>query len=240
MRKGVRVMKKIRYSSATSFREKYFENKYHYFFLSLLLLIVIVPYTESIDLPLLSFFFLAIMLTLLWVLKLGKRLFWFCLALAFIASPLNFLTDSRTLGEGGTAYLLSESVSLCAYILFLLITILVLLHRIFTEKVVTGDTIRGGISIYFLMGIFWSFAYGMVMLFDSSAISLRHGFGGTSDLLYYSFVTMTTLGYGDIEPVSGAARSLAILEAMFGQIFVTVFIARLVGLHIRDNMERVK
>ena len=52
-----------------------------------------------------------------------------------------------------------------------------------------------------------------------------------SSTVYYSFVTMTTLGYGDIVPVSPAARTLAYMEAAMGQIYVAVLIARLVGLH---------
>jgi hypothetical protein len=51
-------------------------------------------------------------------------------------------------------------------------------------------------------------------------------------MLYFSFVTLTTLGYGDIVPVSGAAKMLASGEALFGQIYLAVFIARLVALHV--------
>ncbi len=214
--------------------EKYIANKFNYFFLSLLIMIAADPYIEDPRFPLLTFAFLAIMLTLLWALKLPRRQLWFCLALAFIASPLGFLSNSTAFDPGPSLYCCSEFISLCAYIVFMLIVIRALLWRIFTEKNVTADTIRGGISIYFLMGIFWMFAYGMVLLFDPSAISFPGCSYQQSDIMYFSFVTMTTLGYGDIAPVSGAARSLVMLEATLGQVFITVFIARLVGLHLRN------
>lgn len=54
---------------------------------------------------------------------------------------------------------------------------------------------------------------------------------GTASVFYFSFVTLTTLGYGDIAPVAEAARSFAVLEAFIGQVFMVVPVARLVGLH---------
>jgi voltage-gated potassium channel Kch len=57
-----------------------------------------------------------------------------------------------------------------------------------------------------------------------------------SDFTYYSYVTLTTLGYGDIIPISTSARSLALLEAMMGQLYLAVLVARLVGLHISQSM----
>ena len=55
---------------------------------------------------------------------------------------------------------------------------------------------------------------------------------------YYSLVTMTTLGYGDIVPVTPAARSLTTLEAVVGQLYLAVLVARLVGLHVADSIRR--
>ena len=57
----------------------------------------------------------------------------------------------------------------------------------------------------------------------------------TNDFVYYSMVTLTTLGYGDITPLSASARALAAMEALVGQIYLTVIIARLVGLHMQQK-----
>ena len=71
--------------------------------------------------------------------------------------------------------------------------------------------------------------------------SLRHGQDQAftaAEMVYYSFVTLTTLGYGDIVPVSPSARALATLEALTGQLYLTVLVARLVGLHITHASRR--
>jgi hypothetical protein len=64
----------------------------------------------------------------------------------------------------------------------------------------------------------------------SSAQNLDHMINW-SDLMFFSFVTLTTLGYGDITPVTSAARSLAVIEAVFGVLYNAILIARLVGLY---------
>ena len=71
--------------------------------------------------------------------------------------------------------------------------------------------------------------------------SFRYGQDRTltgPEMIYYSFITLTTLGYGDIVPVSPSARSLATLEALTGQLYLTVLVARLVGLHITHASRR--
>jgi hypothetical protein len=60
----------------------------------------------------------------------------------------------------------------------------------------------------------------------------------TANFIYYSFVTQTTLGYGDFTPITAPARSLSLLEAVFGQLYLAVLIARLVGLHITQSSEK--
>jgi len=101
---------------------------------------------------------------------------------------------------------------------------------------VTGDKIAGAISAYLLMGIIWSVVYSLFFhlqpesfmipehLQTSGIVSLRQ--------LYFSFTTLTTLGYGDIIPQTHAAQSYAVMEAACGQVFLTVLIARLVALQI--------
>jgi hypothetical protein len=115
--------------------------------------------------------------------------------------------------------------------LFLALAIMALTRTVFSAKKVTGETIKGGISVYLLIGMLWAFAYQFLTLQDPGALASSRGEVGAGHMQYYSFVTLTTLGYGDITPVSWLARNLAVLEAIVGQIFLTVLIARLVGLH---------
>jgi hypothetical protein len=64
----------------------------------------------------------------------------------------------------------------------------------------------------------------------------RFGKGSSTHVLYFSFTTLTTLGYGDIVPVSAIARALTSIEAITGQIYLAVLVARLVGLNIAESM----
>ncbi len=122
------------------------------------------------------------------------------------------------------------------YILFYGICLLVFLHRLFSERMVTADTIQGGVVVYFLSGLLWAFFYQTLFLFNPDAILFSdHALDEFSDMIYYSFVTMTTLGYGDITPVSRMAKNLAVLEAVWGQTYLAVLVARLVGLHLSSS-----
>lgn len=112
-----------------------------------------------------------------------------------------------------------------AYVLALIFTFIARQQR------VTRDVIMAAVCGYFLLGLAWAFVY----FFVESALPGSFQFSPNTsapkaDFLYYSFVTMTTVGYGDMLPVSNAARSLAILEAVMGQLYLAVTIARLVGI----------
>ncbi len=101
---------------------------------------------------------------------------------------------------------------------------------------VTGDKIAGAISAYVLMGIIWSAVYSLFFhLQPESFIIPEHLQSGSVVGLwsvYFSFTTLTTLGYGDITPQLHAVQSYAVMEAACGQIFLTVLVARLVALQI--------
>lgn len=93
------------------------------------------------------------------------------------------------------------------------------------------DRIFGAIVLYLLLGLIWAFVYAVVDLFAPGAFAGRSKTDvGATDWVYFSFVTLTTVGYGDIVPVSRIVRSLCILEALVGQLYPAVIIARLVSL----------
>jgi hypothetical protein len=124
-------------------------------------------------------------------------------------------------------------------ILFLGYLASVILSYIFRNKKITADMIMGGICVYFLLGWLWADIYALIEILQPG--SFRPAMGSSTDLwdyIYYSFVTLTTLGYGDVTPVSDAAQSFAILEATTGQLFIAVLIARLVGIHISQSRPR--
>lgn len=117
---------------------------------------------------------------------------------------------------------------------FLGVTTFLILKDVLTARVVTGDTISGAVCAYLLIGILWGLLYAWIRIREPAAFSTGEVAGrATLDepMIYFSFVTLTTLGYGDIQPIDHAARTLALLEAITGQVYLVVLVARLVSLH---------
>ena len=129
-----------------------------------------------------------------------------------------------------------EFVSSVFTVLFLfLVAMLILSHVLKTEKV-SREKIFAALSVYLLLGVIWAFLFLFVDFLVPG--SFRYGQEqalNSAQIVYYSFVTLTTLGYGDIVPISPSARALATLEALTGQLYLTVLVARLVGLHITHS-----
>jgi len=129
-----------------------------------------------------------------------------------------------------------------AMIVFFLFTALVILHDVWTTRSVTLDTIVGSVCVYVLLGATWGFVYTLTELLspgsfeiaasgravDQALLTARH----YPLFMYYSFVTLTSVGYGDIIPAAPSARLLAAWEAIFGQFYMAVLVARLVAIHI--------
>jgi hypothetical protein len=137
-------------------------------------------------------------------------------------------------------------------VLFLGLTAYTIIHYVMSYQKVNADTIYGAISVYLLLGIMWAMAYTTLELAMPESFSFSQNFSNTnimiaghqfyfSQFMYYSFVTLTTLGYGDILPITLEARGLASLEAVVGQLYIAVLVARLVGLHIsHTHWEQIK
>jgi voltage-gated potassium channel len=128
----------------------------------------------------------------------------------------------------------------CCGILFFAFTIIIILSSIFREEEVTLNVIYGAIVVYLLIGIMWSFIFEVIEHLHPGSFSIAPTqlVEGRLPLVYYSFVTITTAGYGDISPVTLTARAYSVVEAVIAQIYLVVLIARLVGTHIRQSMEK--
>ncbi|MGF6776230.1 potassium channel family protein [Paraburkholderia sp. GAS334] len=107
--------------------------------------------------------------------------------------------------------------------------------NVFAPGRVTFDRILGAIALYVLIGVVWAEAYQLVGIHIPDAYAGIHQVDARPDRatwVYFSFVTLTTVGYGDITPIAHAARSLSILEALIGQLYPAIVLARLVSLHV--------
>jgi len=141
-------------------------------------------------------------------------------------------------GEPGFVLWLSR---VCT-VLFLLALVFLILRHVYKETRVNSETICAALTAYLLLGFIWANTYSLIDRIDPSAfdfpVSAEGGVLRTFssetllDELYFSFVTLTTLGYGEITPLSPTASMLVISEAIAGQFFLAVLIARLIGLQI--------
>jgi hypothetical protein len=118
--------------------------------------------------------------------------------------------------------------------------------RILHHPRVTPETILGGICIYVLIGmVFTNADYGLQLVSGESFFA-QTGHHGLPDFAYFSYITMATVGYGDLSPAPGLPRTSSVLEALTGQVFLVVLLARLVSLYRgpagwrRDFEERVR
>lgn len=114
----------------------------------------------------------------------------------------------------------------------------VLLAGIYRRPVVSSASVMSSLTVYLLLGIIWSLAYLVV---ETQSPGSFYGLDGGSvadtrrELFYYSFVTLTTLGYGDIGPSGEGARALAIMESVVGQLYLVVLVASLVGMFLNQQ-----
>jgi len=143
---------------------------------------------------------------------------------------------------GGSALLMAANPSFQMVVigfrlLYYLLIFFSIMKYVLDKTPITSDKIAGALSGYILIGIIWAFIYAVFFIqnpenftFSNPTISESHNW-----TVYFSFTTLTTLGYGDIIPNTQAPQSYAVMEAMFGQIFLAVVIARLVALQILHN-----
>lgn len=122
--------------------------------------------------------------------------------------------------------------------LYMIFVIALVVNQIFAGGAITVNKILGGVATYIIIGHLWASFY--ITLYILNPTSFQHGgeliaYGDAlKHLSYFSFVTLTTIGYGDIIAMGTVARILAMLEGLIGQLFPAIFIAKLVSLQIED------
>ncbi len=134
------------------------------------------------------------------------------------------------------------SANYCCHIFVFAILLMALVESVFREGPVDSNRIMGAISIYLVLGLIFAMAYSLLETLQPGAFRVAQDEAGddlshdlVGNFIYFSSVTLTTLGYGDIVPASRPARMFATLEATLGQLYIAVVIARLVGLHITQK-----
>ena len=161
--------------------------------------------------------------------------FWVALA----AAPLAFLgtlPDSLRVPLRVTSAPMMALCHVCGDV-FLVMVMAGVLRNILRRNRITLDTVFGGVCVYLVLGLLWAALYHAALVTWPGSIMLRGremaaGYASFERLLYFSYTTMTTVGYGDITPNNGAARMLTSLQGLTCQMYVAILIARLLALHV--------
>ncbi len=212
-----------------------FRGRFLFLLISILLLLILSPLLEDfVGLEfLLDIFVTAIFISGIYAVSQKKT---YILITAVFATPM--------LASLWSAYFIKipyfQLTGQICGVLCMAFMVIIILSHIIRVKNVTADVIFGAIVAYLLMAIIWSFIYSVMEDLHPGSFVIPEGPVKDSRFLftYFSFVTIATLGYGDITPLTAAACSLSILESIIGQIYLVVMVAWLVGMFVSQSMAR--
>jgi len=122
--------------------------------------------------------------------------------------------------------------------LVLLMTAVVVVRRVLAKRTVTIQSIYGALSAYLIIGLMFAASFAAIQRLDASNFFADHEPVNTQTLQYFSFTTLTTLGYGDFTAANNGGRSVAVMEALTGQIFLATLVARLVAAYRPEPSRR--
>jgi hypothetical protein len=213
------------------------EQGHQYLLLTFLALIFFAPFILSLgNLEwLIALLFIPVVLTTVRTVSKQPRHF----AIALVLGTLSLAGSiSLSIGE----YPLMEGIRLASTsVLFFWIALLLLGDLIVRGQTVTLDLIYGSVNIYLLVGFGFSLLYGFIEYLHPGAFRGTENFlardGSVIPFTYFSFVTMTTLGYGDIVPLTSFGATAAWVQAVFGQLYLAILVARLVGAYMPGKQD---
>jgi Ion channel len=140
-----------------------------------------------------------------------------CVALAAVVL---FVESTRVIG---LTYLIPV-------VLLVTATLPITINRVLHHRRVTHETVLGALCVYVLLGLLFAFVYLATFELRDGPFFAQPGPHPQSEFLYFSFVTLTTLGFGDLSPAQGLPQAVTVLEALLGQVFLVTLVARLVTL----------
>jgi hypothetical protein len=111
----------------------------------------------------------------------------------------------------------------------------VTISRVLHHRRVTYETVLGALCAYVLIGLLFAFVYIAVEEVRDTPFFVQPGPHDQGEFLYFSFVALTTLGFGDLSPSEGLPQALTVIEALIGSIFLVTLVARLVTLWVRQE-----
>jgi hypothetical protein len=138
-----------------------------------------------------------------------------CIAVSFAAA----FTDGDV-GRALTAILSGVLVGVAPFVIG---------HSIVRRHVIDTRTVLAALCIYVLLGLLWAFVFSAIGDLSGDPFFAQHADATSSEYVYFSFITLTTVGYGDLSAAGNVGRSCAVLEALIGQIYLVTVVALLVS-----------
>jgi len=206
--------------------------RFSYLAKSLILLILAYPYLEANTVDQIILTVLTIFVMIAAVIAVSNRprdyIIMACLSLPWFGS----LIINMPLFESAGGVIISKEI-VFAVLLFFYATVKIFITLIRSREVTT-EVLFAAVCVYLLIGLSWASLYVLIDLANPGSFidTSGHAVMTSPRYLFFSFVTLTTVGYGTMTPATDQARSLAMMEAIVGQIYITILVARLVGLHI--------
>jgi hypothetical protein len=137
-------------------------------------------------------------------------------------------------------FMKSTNTLFISFFFFLYVT-LILFDMLIKSKDITPNTLYGAVCVYLMLGLLWASIYGLINELIPGSIFTGNLIGGqltTNEVIYYSYTTLTTLGYGDISSMAPVGRILSVLEAIIGQLFIAFMVARLIAIYTSHSIKR--
>ena len=205
-----------------------FTGRCFWLFAVLLALIAIVPFIEPTPFGRLAVPTAHVFVIIAAVAAIGRSAGSFVIALLLGVPAVAFHFMSRSTGDTGML-VYSWWFDAALYVA----TIGYLLRYVFSPDVMTADKLWGAAAAYLMLGVMWTFVYGLINVYYGPAFAVGGAPAsvGAIDVLYFSFTTLTSTGYGDVTPIVPQARALAIVEQVVGTLYLAILIARLAGVY---------
>jgi hypothetical protein len=159
--------------------------------------------------------------------------------LLIAAFQLAFAMLSLRARDHRQLYVVAVALALLFTVALILFAAYCVVGYVLRARIITRDQIYAGICMYVMLGFAFRRRLYLINILDpNSFVANARAHGDTPDLVYFSFVTLATLGYGDITPRTNLARSLSVLESMAGMVYIAVFMARLVSMRSTGRESR--
>jgi voltage-gated potassium channel len=138
-------------------------------------------------------------------------------------------------GEFYPEFTLIKLLSTLTFLVFFILATVIAAKEVFSKASISANTFAGALSLYLLLGMIWTLLYILAIQIEPNAFKGIEAGGASSELIYFSYITLTSLGYGDVVALTPITRTLTFMEVIVGQFYMAVLVGALVGKYITHH-----